>query len=289
MLLMTLPNDYDTDVFNEYVRLMPVAIDLGKGIDNSAITVWVCNPDNQLLIDGQKLDQYPNLKVLATASTGTNHIDLTACQERNIKVISLLDDREGLNTISASAEFTFMLILEALRLPVARELQGKKVGLIGLGRIGQRLLHYCEPFQVERVSFCDPAHNSWGGSTLTEIFRDSDIVVVCCALNDETEGMIGGPLIRGMKQNAILVNTARAEIIDEKGLLSGLRDRPDITYATDVLHDEVLGYSKDAKHRLEQLDNKVIITPHIAGNTFDSRTKAAKIILELLKKEPKLA
>jgi phosphoglycerate dehydrogenase-like enzyme len=93
--------------------------------------------------------------------------------------------------------------------------------------------------------------------------------------------MITGDLLRSMKKGAILVNTARGEIIDEDALVEVMRERPDLRVAVDVLVGETTG-TQNPK-RLQDLG--AIVTPHIAGNTFESRTKAAKIILRLLEEE----
>ena len=81
--------------------------------DPTVAEVLVIDPNVTLY--EEQLDFYPELRVIVTASTGTNHIDLAECASRNIKVLSLLDDREGLDTIKASSEFTFLLLLATLK------------------------------------------------------------------------------------------------------------------------------------------------------------------------------
>src|SRR3972149_6093721 len=125
MLRFSAPRDFDPRVYTEYLTVLPLAKYASEA------TVWVCNPNAQFVIDGSTLDSMPELRILATPSTGTNHIDLDACEKRGVKVLSLLNDRAGLETISASAEFTFMLLLEQFKRPPRRELQGKRVGLVG--------------------------------------------------------------------------------------------------------------------------------------------------------------
>src|SRR5689334_2337080 len=72
---------------------------------------WVPNPGQHFVIDDAMLDRFPRLRVVATPSTGTNHLDADACARRGIRVFSLLDDRNALERITASAEFTFLLLL----------------------------------------------------------------------------------------------------------------------------------------------------------------------------------
>ncbi len=282
MLLFEAPLDFDREVFKEFENLIPTAS------FGSEVTVWVCDPKRDSVIDRDALSIFPNLEILATPSTGTNHIDLDACKRRGVKVLSLLDDRVGLETISASAEFTFKLLLDALRIPPAHELQGKEIGMVGHGRIGRRVDLWCQAFGAH-VNYIDDWNDGGilGGPRrwdLKEIFRGKDAVIVCCALTDETRGMITKEHLLSMKQGAVLVNTARAEIINKLDLYRMFARRPDIRFATDVVHGEVEGLAEENRAVIRSEQN-TIVTPHIAGETFESRTKAARIILNLLKKE----
>lgn len=269
-LLFTAPFDFDTKVLLEYRETFRVER-LPHSIQDE---YWVCDPKANFIIGENNLSH--NLKVLATPSTGTNHIDLTACARRGVKVISLLDDRAGLDTISASAEFTFKLLLDALRLAPARELQGKKVGILGYGRIGRRLDRWCQEFGAQ-VWIRDIGSKQ----TMSQLFFNCDVVIICCALTPETTGMITKDLLLSMKKGAALVNTARGEVIDEDALVEVMKLRPDLRVAVDVLVGETTGTQQP--ERLRELG--AIVHPHTAGETFDSRTKAARIILNLLRKE----
>lgn len=271
-LLFEAPLDFDMRVMEEYQSNFDMTF-------SGSPEILVCDPSAHHIIDGKILDLYPDLKIIATPSTGNNHIDLKAVEERGIKFLSLLDDREGLDTITASSEFTFKLILDALRIKPAFELSGKIIGLIGYGRIGQNIKRYADAFNAEVVNVHDPYKG--GYETIEEVFTDSEIIVVCCSLTDETRNMIRGHHIRMMRENAVLVNTARGEIINEEELVEVMNERPDIRVALDVVHGETTGTTNKGP----LLSAGAIITPHTAGETFDSRTKAAKIILELLRKE----
>lgn len=276
MLLFSAPLDFDTAVLKGH------DIVVNTTVPNSSIREWVCSPVGQRFIDAATLAQFPNLRLLATASTGTNHIDLDACAARGIKVLSLLDDRAGLNTISASAEWTFKLILEGLRLKKPyHELQGRTVGFIGFGRIGKWVNYWCKYFgaslQMRRKS--DPRLER--SAQPEKIFKECQIVVICCALTDETRGMVNYDLLRRLPPEAVLVNTARGEVINEADLCRFMAERPDVRVCLDVVTGEVDGTANP--ERLRQLG--AYVTDHIAGETFESRTKAARIILSLLKKE----
>ena len=238
----------------------------------------------------------PNLKLIITASTGTNHIDKEACEKHNVEVLCLLDDREGLSEIKASSEFTFFLILAALRrihrisyTIYARkwmrneealrgnELYGKDVGIIGLGRIGQNIYKWVTDFGANVVAIYDPPKGS--PNTLEEVFQKSDIVVISCALTEQTYGLIDENLVQSMKNGACIINTSRGEVVREKELVNALNARPDIMYVTDVLKGEVEKNHYNSK--LFDLPN-CIITPHMAGLTFESNEKAFRIANKLL-------
>jgi D-3-phosphoglycerate dehydrogenase / 2-oxoglutarate reductase len=282
-ILFDAPIDFDESLVREYEGLGSVVwapySSIGYNIASfppRVAQVWVCNPKADFIINDDVLESFSHLKIIATPSTGTNHIDLAACERRGIKVISLLDDREGLNTISASAEFTFKLILDVLRLGTPRELNGKMLGLIGYGRIGQWIF---KRLDGTGVMVHDPLVKT--NLSIETIFRNCDIIVVCCTYSESTHHMITEQHILSMKPQARLVNTARGEVIDEEGMKRALEQRPDIRVALDVLEGETTGTANPDWF----LERGHIVTPHTAGATFDSRTKAAKIILNLLKKE----
>jgi D-3-phosphoglycerate dehydrogenase len=282
-LLFTAPMDFDPAVMRDYERLFD-RVDSTNGAFPSTLSfdpceqyrVWVCNPKASRVIDESVLRFFSNLEILATPSTGLNHIDLDACAKRRVKVISLLDDRAGLDDISASAEFTFKLLLDALRIAPAKELKGKVIGIVGKGRIGNKLFDWCMSFDA----YCR-AIDKDGTHHLQDIFRKCDAVVVCCTYDKSTHHMIGADLLRSMKQGAALVNTSRGEVIDEYALAMVMEERPDLRVAVDVLEGEVTGTANPQR----LISRGAIVTPHIAGETFDSRTKAARIICNLLKKE----
>ena len=252
--------------------------------------------DPNVTLYKEQLDLYPELRVIVTASTGTNHIDLRECELRNIKVLSLLDDREGLDTIKASSEFTFLLLLAVLkniksglqevaagrwkaneRLFRGNELYGKTVGIVGFGRIGQNMFRYLKVFGAKPKHIFDPRTVKNG--CLEELFEGSDVIIVCCSLTEVTYGMIDYDLLSRLKEGAVLVNTARGEVMVEADLLRILLERSDLRVGTDVLTGEVLG-----THLASSLLclSSVTTTPHMAGVTFESQEKAAHLARKLL-------
>ena len=298
--LFSAPFDFlPAETLKAYQDLMPVKFHevwLPDGLEaDSAITVWVPNPGQNFTIEEDVLTLFPSLKVIATPSTGRNHINEIACKESGVAVYSLQDDQPTLDSITASAEFTFLLLLNALRrldfaaeeVTSARwrsregmlrgnELAGKRVGLVGLGRNGGSMARYCQAFNAS-VAYYDPyvTSNALPAWPLEAIFRESDAVVICCALTPETTDMVGFELLSKLKERAVLVNTSRGEVIVEADLAQLLHQRPDVRAGIDVLRGEVT----DTHHQSPLLEfhrrGQIVVTPHIAGVTIESQSKAA--------------
>lgn len=305
--LFSAPFDFLGDSLRgEYARWIPTEFREVWRVDdltaNQGVTAWVPNPGQHFVIDARVLALFPKLQVVVTPSTGRNHIDREACSRRGVAVYSLLDDRETLESISASAEFSFLLLLNALRrLDIglqavssgrwrAREeelrgyeLAGKQVGVVGLGRIGRRLARYCGAFDAQ-VAYhdpfvTDPVLPAW---PLEQVFAEADIVCVCCSLTPDTTNLVNGGLLRRLRPNAVLVNTARGEVIAEHDLAAVLRERGDIRVALDVLAGEVSDTHLTSPLMPFYESGRIVITPHMAGVTRESQTKAARGALRLL-------
>ena len=236
----------------------------------------------------EEIAAYPGLRAIATPSTGRDHIDLDACKDAGIEVYGLTDDREALEEIRASSEFTFMAILMGLRRidrligstdrrEPGRELYNKRVGIVGMGRIGSNLARWCAAFDAT-VDYYDPYKAGYSLS-LEELFAECDIVCITCSLTKETTHMVDRPLLESMKKDAVLVNTSRGAVINEYDLVDVLRIRPDLTAVLDVLEGELNGTAHASP--LYFMKN-AIVTPHVAGHTVESIKKAHDIAVRLL-------
>ena len=236
----------------------------------------------------EEIAAYPGLQAIATPSTGRDHIDLDACKDAGIEVYGLTDDREALEEIRASSEFTFLAILMGLRRidrligstdrrEPGRELYNKRVGIVGMGRIGSNVARWCAAFDAT-VDYHDPYKAGYSLS-LEEIFAECDVVCICCSLTKETAHMIDRPLLESMKKDAVLVNTSRGAVINEYDLVDVLRVRPDLTAVLDVLTGEL-----DKSHIKSPLwfMKNVILTPHVAGHCVEAIEKAHAIAEGLL-------
>ena len=159
-------------------------------------------------------------------------------------------------------------------------LGGKTVGIIGLGKIGQRVAQLLAPFGT-RILFHDafPPPEAVQKELqaervpLDQLLVESDIITIHVPLNDDTRQMINADSLRRMKSNALLINTCRGEVIDEPALAAALKEGRIRAAALDVMVEE----PPPADHPLLGLDN-VIFTPHTAGVTFDSFSRRGKFI-----------
>ena len=294
-VLISVPTDFmdiddlewpgDTDKHRYFKRGI-----VGQRVFDKAHDVWIVDPD----IHVTKKSLWKGLRLIVTASTGTDHIDLEACEEKGIEVLSLLDDREGLETISGSSEFTFFLILAALRklhtwawavqkhewarqrhFQRGYEMQGRSMGIVGKGRIGSNVYKWARAFGVDDVMFYDPPMGT--KNYLRDIFS-KDIVVICCELNEETKHLVKGDLITLLPENAVVVNTSRGEVLDEHSVAKALKHRKDVIMAIDVLEGEC---RRPVASPLLGLEN-VIVTPHLAGLTYQGNEKALVIVNKLV-------
>ena len=258
-------------------------------------------------VDSEVMAAAPRLKFIATATTGLNHIDLREAARRKIDVISLRGERAFLDTIHATAEHTWALLLALIRrLPhavrsvhdgawdrdlfIGSELHGKTLGIVGCGRLGSKAAGYGLAFGM-RVLAHDPHLKDWregiASVSLERLAHESDVISLHVPSNDETAGMIGASFLANMKPGAVLINTARGEVVDEAALLSALKDGKIGGAALDVLCAENAGtpgwVCSDNLVKYSQRHQNLIITPHIGGATPESMEKTEIYIAQKVK------
>jgi len=267
---------------------------------------WMCSPCPDYRIDADLLGAAKKLKVLATPSTGSNHIDRAYCEQHGI-VVRALKGTDFVNTIHASSEFTFALLIAALRkLPYAAEaaragawrereddfrgveLHGKTLGIIGYGRIGANLARYANAFKMNIVAY-DPHVQiqdtyTRQAASYREVLEAADAVAICVHLDDTTRGMVNSEWFAHMRDGVTFINSARGEIVDEAALLAALDSGKVKAAAVDVIQDEQT--SVKSNHPMiayARNHPNLIVTPHIAGLTYESEYKAAKFTFDALK------
>ncbi|HIJ82601.1 MAG: hypothetical protein HW380_596 [Magnetococcales bacterium] len=269
------------------------------------VDAWLVSPVPPYLIDGDLLELAPRLKILATPSTGSNHIDRVWCQQKGLHV-ACLKDTPVVNTIYASSEFTWGLIMTVVRrvhMAIARvrqnywrdvenelrtvEFHGKTMGIIGFGRIGGNVARYANAFRMNIVAF-DPYKTIREDfvrqlDSAREVLQQADCVLISVHLDDATRGMVTAEWFAAMKPGAVFINISRGEIIDEAALLEFLHNGHLSGAALDVISDEYL--SDKRQHpvlRYARAHENLVVTPHIAGLTVDSEYKAAKFAFDAI-------
>lgn len=249
------------------------------------------------------LNSLPQLKLLAVAFTGVDHVDLDACRANGVS----LCNASGYSTVNV-AELAIGLMIDLLRNitkldPVTRrggtkdgyignDLAGKTIGIIGMGAIGQRVARILKAFgctikAVKRDKHPLESELNIEYTAMDKLLKESDIVSLHCPLNDSTRGLIGAEELSLMKSDAFLINTARGPVVDEKALVLALKSGQIAGAGLDVFDVEP-PLSKDLP--LLGLDN-VVVTPHIAFATEEAFVRRADIvadnILSWIKGNPK--
>lgn len=238
-------------------------------------------------LDRELLDNAAKLKVIGSATTGLNHIDTKLAKERGIKIVNL----HGAHTIP-TAEYAFAMLLSLVRnLPwayeslrdgrwerhklIGRQLNGKRIGIIGLGRIGNEVAKYAEAFGMDVVAF-DPYAKSQKVRMLPleKLLAESDVITIHAMLTDETRGMIGRKEFGMMKDGAFLVNTARAEIVDSDALIEALEGNKLGGAAIDVFENEP-AVEEDRILRYARKKANLLVTPHLSASTVEAARSAA--------------
>ena len=250
---------------------------------------FLCGDDaiTQSVIDGS----LPRLKVISKYGIGLDKINVNYATEKKIPILFT----PGVNHTTV-AEHCFGLLLgitkkihsnaiqvssgswkSGWKKPVGNEIMGKTIGIIGLGRIGKEVATRAKAFGLDVIAY-DPFYDEEFGKThqihkstsMDDVLCNSDIVSLHCFLNEETHGMINTQKIQQMRNNVIVINCARGEIVDTDAMKEALESGKIGGYGTDVLDTE----PPAENHPLLDAPN-CIITSHIASRTHESVARQA--------------
>ena len=248
-------------------------------------------------INGEVFDAAPSVKVFSNYAVGFNNVDTEAAKSRGITVTNtpgVLTDTVAEHTVGLLVA-TAQRICEADRftragkyegwapmLFLGNDLKGKRLGILGGGRIGTRVAEIAHRGFDMNITYCDPKQNEVLDREVDAnycvdpetLLRESDFVSVHVPLLDSTHHLIDADKLRMMKSTAHLINTSRGPIVDEKALVEALGQRIIAGAALDVFEDEPA-----LAPGLVELEN-VILTPHIASASLETRTKMAEIAAE---------
>jgi len=243
------------------------------------------------------------LQYICSPTTGLNHIDMDYAEKKGIQVICLKGETEFLNTIAATPEHTLGLALSLLRnykgaflsmenaawnreLYKGYELKDINAGIIGMGRVGNILCRYLNAFNA-KVRYFDTdgavacRYDAEKTASIEELIDKSEIVFLCAAYSKENEQFISEKYIDLMK-GKFFVNTSRGELIDENYLIKRIGDNWFKGVALDVIANETK--DNNLSRLIELTDGRnLIITPHIAGATYQSMWNTEIFIANKLK------
>lgn len=256
-----------------------------------------------LLASGEKvnddfLSKAPKLKLVSRFGVGYDAVDVDACTRRGVYVCHTPDVLSG-----AVADLTWAFILGWMRripeadeytrtewgkrqrgFPFGWDMEGKTLGLLGFGRIGAEVAKRGKGFSVKMIYYDvirrRDLEEQYGITYVTfeELLRTSDIISVHVPLIPSTKGILSTPQFNAMKRTAIVVNTSRGPVIDQKALTEALREKTIAGACLDVFEVEPAPLTEE----LLKLDN-VIVAPHMASGTWETRRKMAERCAESIK------
>lgn len=239
------------------------------------------------------LEEFSRVKVVACASTGTNHIKLSTSISGDLTVYSLRDTPEVLKTLTSAAEFSFGLLISLAKqlIPATKAteagvwnrteypgliLKGKRLGLIGLGRIGSSMAVFANSFDM-KVGFYDPYVKDKPSSILEyesveDLVVNSDFVSIHIPYSAEIDKVpiITTQLFSKFKPGSYFINTSRGELIDETGLIAAIDSGRICGAALDVLVGEPEISNNLIYSYAKKTQANIVFTPHIAGYSIEN-------------------
>lgn len=232
----------------------------------------------------------PSLGIIAINGVGVDKVDLALARARGVRVVRtpglLADDVADLAVgliigllrgIPAADAFVRQGLWEQGAWPLARKVTGRRFGILGLGEIGSALARRLAPFGP--IAYSGPRHKPVPYAFhphVLDLARVSDVLVITCPANVATHHIVGAQVIDALGPEGILVNVARGSIVDEAALISAL--------AAGKLQGAALDVFEGEPHVPESLrdSERVVLTPHIASATVETRARMAELILENL-------
>jgi glycerate dehydrogenase len=282
--------EHFTGAWNCTVHPLTQAVEVRQRIDGFPVVVT-----NKVVLDKSVIasPEAAHLKLIAEAATGTDNIDLQAARERGVRVCNV----PGYAAQSV-AQFTIALILELatraggyidlvrrgewekspmyarIDFPTV-ELSGKKLGIVGHGKIGGRVAEMARGLGMEVLISVRPGSTEApvaGRLPLDEVLKSADFLSLHCPLTPSTKNLIDGRALGLMKPAAFLINTARGALVDEPALIQALRENKLAGAALDVISREPPPADHPIIKAAKELDN-LVVTPHCAWSAREARER----------------
>ncbi len=257
----------------------------GKPLSSKEVAALLPGVDGYIagldVIDRAALESADRLKVIARYGVGVDQVDLEAAKEKGI----IVTNTPGANSVSVAELALGLMLALARQIPEAVRsvqkglwpryagvsLEGKTVGILGLGAIGKQLARRLAGFDCQILAY-DPyvdqifaKERGIGCETLETVIAEADFVSLHLPLLPETRGLVNDQFLAKMKKGAFLINTSRGGVVDQEALYHALKEKKIAGAALDVFEPEPLV----ADSPLRSLDN-VYLAPHVAGQTFGS-------------------
>ena len=295
----TLGFDIDISLFEDFGKIVAYDYTLeNETIDRLKDCDIVIT--NKVLITKNVIDN-TNLKLICVSATGTNNIDMEYAKQKGIEVKNVA----GYST-SSVAQLTISLVLHFMQKinyysnyvknkkwhkskiftnidNPFNELEGKTWGIIGLGNIGEKVAQISSAFgcNINYYSTSNMNYNTTYNTTnLTSLIETSDIITIHCPLNEKTKNLLNYENMHLLKNNVIIINVARGGIINENDITRILNEK-NIYFGIDTIEKEPMDFESPLNSILEH--ENVIITPHIAWASIESRSKLIKGVYNNIK------
>ena len=246
-------------------------------------------------VDAEVIARAGRLRVINTATTGTDHIDKVAAAARGIRILSTARDQGLLNTFTATAELGWMMLLAIARnfrganreATAGRwtgserfqgdQLMGSTLGVLGVGRLGRMTAGFGAGFRLN-VLGCDPRPFDLPGVRNVDfdtLLAESDALCLHVHMTPENHHLFNAAVFAKIKRGCILINTSRGDLVDEDALLAALESGALAGYGADVVHNEWRAdLSTSPLIQYAQTHDNVVLTPHIGGATRQTITNA---------------
>ena len=249
---------------------------------------------NKVRIDHEVIENAKNLKLICVFATGFDNIDITSAKKHNVAVSNV----PGYSTESVTAcTIANVLALSTnireynqyvvngeysesgkpnLLTPVFHEISNKVWGIIGCGDIGSAIARVATALGAKVVTYQRHKHPIYETLDLEQLCSQSDIITIHCPLNDESRGLINKNLLEKMKSSVIIVNAARGAVLDEAAVAESIKSKQIGAFGCDVYSTEPFGLDHPF-YEIKSYPN-VLLTPHCAWGSFESRERCINII-----------
>ena len=243
-------------------------------------------------VDKALLDQLPELKIIAQFAVGFDNIDIETARGRSIAVTNTPD------VLTAdTADTALALLLAVLRrvvecdqffrqgtwleetMPLGRSMSGKKVGIVGLGRIGQAIAKRCASFEMH-VSYFGPREKPDFPYTyyndLRSLAEESQVLILSCSATEQTRHLMNADILQALGAQGVLINVARGSVVKQDDLLAALQNKVIAGAGLDVYESEPC-----CPKELISMDN-VVLLPHIGSATIETRSSMGRLVIDNL-------